>query len=147
MIPLSEVTGSLRRNLLDLKFALEREVRLSMEAAAKHARSLIGEEQPGWDALAESTLEEKARLGYPTPAPLLREGDLRDSIKGEAETTLEGVKGVVGSTDPIAIYHEAGTSRMPPRPFLAPSLMLAEPEIATTLGKLAVRALTPGEKP
>jgi len=147
MIPLADVIAGLKRNQLALKFALEREVRLGMEAAAVEARSFIGNEQPGWAALAESTLSDKERQGYPTPHPLERTGELKDSISGEAETFLGGVHGVVGSTSDLAVLHEVGTSRMPPRPFLGPALMLTEPKIAVALAELAARVLTPGSRP
>jgi len=147
MIPLADVIAGLKRNQLALKFALEREVRLGMEAAAVEARSFIGNEQPGWAALADSTIAEKQRLGYPTPHPLERTGELKDSISGEAETIPGGVHGVVGSTSDLAILHEVGTSRMPARPFLGPALMLTEPKIAVALAELAVRTLTPGSRP
>jgi len=146
LIPLSDVIAGLKRNQLALKFALEREVRLGMEEAAKKAKSFIGEQQQGWPELAASTIAEKSALGYPVPAPLLRDGDLRDSISGEAESGFREVVGIVGSTDPISVYHEVGTSRVPPRPFLGPALMLVEPELATALAETAVRALTPGAR-
>ncbi len=128
-----------------MKFALEREVRLEMEAAAELAKSFIGQEVPGWAPLTPSTIADKERQGFPVPAPLKRTSELQDSIHGEAESVYGGVRGVVGSTDEIAIFHEHGTSKLPPRPFLGPALMLAEPLIEKSLGALAVRALTPGE--
>ncbi len=124
MTPLADVIAGLKRNELALKFALEREVRLGMEAAAKLAKGFIGREVPGWAPLAESTLADKARQGYETPAPLKRTGELRDSIKGEAESLPGGVRGIVESDDPNALWHEVGTSREPPRPFLGPALMV-----------------------
>jgi len=146
MIPLADVVAGLKRNEFELKFALEREVRLGMEAAAKVAKSFIGSEALGWPELAESTLSDKERLGYPTPHPLERTGGLRDSIEGVAESVFGGVHGVVGTDDPNALGHEVGTSREPARPFLGPALMLTEPEIAAALGELAKRVLTPGSK-
>ena len=147
MTPLSEVIAGLKRNQFDLKFALERTVRVEMEAAAKLAQSFIGQEMPGWSPLADTTIADKARKGYATPAPLLRTGELKDSIKGEAESVPGGVRGVVGTDDPTAIWHEMGTSKMPARPFLGPAMMLTEPAIGAALGALAVRTLTPGARP
>lgn len=144
MMPLADVIAGIRRNLYAVPFALEREVGAGMAEAAKLAKSYIGNEQPGWAPLAASTIEEKAALGYEVPAPLLREGDLRDSIESEVETSGREVTGIVGSTDPIAIFFSTGTSRMPPRPFLEPAFMLTEPKITAALGELALRLLTPG---
>ncbi len=146
MIPLADVISGLKRNQFELKFALEREVRVGMEAAAKLAKSFIGQEMPGWDPLKPSTLAEKAQQGYETPAPLRRTGELADSIKGEAESVPGGVRGVVGTDDPTALWHEMGTSRMAPRPFLGPALILSEPVLGAALSELAVRTLTPGKR-
>jgi phage gpG-like protein len=147
MVPLSEYIAGLKRNQFDLKFALEREVRLEMEAAAKLAKSFIGQEMPGWDPLKSSTIAEKERGGYATPAPLKRTGELAESIKGEAESTTNGVRGMVYSEDPTALWHEFGTSRLPARPFLGPALVLSETAIGVALGALAIRTLTPGKRP
>src|SRR5574340_1454777 len=86
----------------------------------KTAKESIGEYQPesgpfpSWAPLADSTEAEKARLGYPVDAPLLREGDLRDSIEHE----VEGLEAVIGSKSEIAEYQEFGTEHIPPRPFI-----------------------------
>ena len=48
-------------------------------------------------------------------APWLRTGKLRASITCEATDTAA----VIGSSDPVAVYQELGTSAIPPRPFLA----------------------------
>jgi HK97 gp10 family phage protein len=85
----------------------------------KKAKALIGKENPFWPGLAASTLADKERQGYRVPAPLLREGDLRDSIEWTAPIH-EGdqVVGYVGSASKIALYQELGTSKIPPRPFI-----------------------------
>ncbi len=147
MLTLRQTAEHFRRAEFDLRFALEREVRLAMEAAAETAKGFIGQEMPGWDPLAPPTIADKTRKGYPTPAPLLRTGELRESIGAEAEAVPGGVDGVVGSTSRHASFHEIGSSREPPRPFLGPALMLAEQPLSTALGELAVRVLTPGERP
>lgn len=162
MMPIAEVIEGLKRHELELKFALEREVRLRMEGAAHEARGFIGHEMEGWAPLSPATMdgffseragryiEGKTELGYVNQVsatdPLLRTGGLRDSISGEAESVGLGVRGIVGSTSDIAAYQEVGTSTIPPRPFLGPALMLEEPKIAEDLGHLAVRTLTPGSR-
>lgn len=147
MTPFADAIAALRRNRAELPLALEREVAVAMEAAAKLAQSFIGEEMPGWTPLAEATLADKARKGYATPKPLLRTGELRDSIKGQAEPIPGGVRGVVGTNDEHAATHETGSFYEPPRPFLAPALILTEPVLASSLAALAVRTLTPGARP
>ncbi len=146
MISLADWIAHLKRAELALKFELEAEVGAGMASAAKTAKGYIGEQQPGWDDLAASTIEEKSALGYPVPAPLLREGDLRDSIESEVETRGTEVVGLVYSDDPIAEYQEYGTSRLPPRPFIVPALISTLPEIEHALGETLVRALTPGSR-
>lgn len=146
MMPVKEVIEGLRRHEFELRFALERDVRLNMEAAAKVSRGFLGEYQPGWAELAQATIDEKQRLGFATPSPLKRTGALEESIAGEAEEAGLGVRGIVGSSSDLAEIHEHGTSRIPARPFLGPALMLVETKISEDLGHLAVRALTPGSR-
>jgi phage gpG-like protein len=99
-------------------------------------------EFPAWAPLADSTEEEKARLGYPPDAPLLREGDLKNSFSHE----VRGLEAVVGSTDPVMVYHEFGTSRMPPRPALGPALYKNREAIQKLLGFATVTAIIDGER-
>lgn len=97
-------------------------VEVTTHAAAETARGYIGHYQgaaggyPAWAPLAPSTLREKERLGYAPPDnPLLRTGDMRDSIVSEAESLV----GRFGSDSKIALYQEMGTSRgIPPRSFI-----------------------------
>ncbi len=89
---------------------------------------------PAWAPLADSTEAEKVRLGYPAGAPLLRTGELRDSISH----TTKGDRTVIGSTDQRMVYHEFGTNRIPPRPVLGPALFRNKTHIANGLGKIAL---------
>jgi HK97 gp10 family phage protein len=96
---------------------------------------------PAWDPLAPSTIEDKAGLGFGPPdyAPLYRTGEMQESISGSAV----GLTGVVGSTDPVAVFHEFGTSKMPPRPFLARAVADVTPVLNVELGRVAVSILKP----
>lgn len=87
---------------------------------AETAKGLLGHEQPEWPPLAESTLEDKRRHGYPVPSPLLRTGEhIRDTIEvSEPERENGAMTCYVGSSSKIALYQELGTTRIPPRPFL-----------------------------
>lgn len=112
----------------------------------KDAKDKIGHYQgeagpfPEWKPLADSTEDEKARLGYPSDAPLLREGDLRDSIKHE----VEGLEAVIGSQSPIAGYQEFGTDHIPPRPFIGPAAFENKEKIQGILGAATVIGLSKG---
>ena len=70
-----------------------------------------------WAPLAESTiaLHNKAGVG---DTPLYLSGHLRESFSH----VTEGKTTTVGSTDPVMVYHEFGTSRAPPRPVLGPAM-------------------------
>lgn len=104
----------------------------------KEAKDVIGEYRAGynWPQLAQSTQEERARLGYPPNEPLLREGDLRASI----EHTVAWDAGYVGSNSKIAVYQELGTSKIPPRPFLGGAAAAKEKEVLELGAKAAKRA-------
>ncbi|MGD0188894.1 MAG: phage virion morphogenesis protein [Roseiarcus sp.] len=96
-------------------------IQLSVEKAASlvraNARDAIGNADNGygWAPLAESTIADKERQGYTTPAPLLRTGELRDSIG----ITMGHHVAWVGSNNDKAVWHEFGTNRIPPRPFIS----------------------------
>ena len=80
-----------------------------------------------WSQLKRSTQRERERHGFTPNDPLLRTGDLRDSIK----KAVYGSFAVVGSDSMIAVYQELGTHgvgvdpatgyHVPPRPFLGPA--------------------------
>ncbi len=108
---------------------------------ARKARGMIGVEQPLWPALAQSTIEDKARQGYKVPAPLLREGDLKRSIKIDAPyRNGEEVFGYVYSDSPIARYQELGTVSIPPRPFLSTAAMACEMQVHHILAASFLKA-------
>src|SRR2546429_278281 len=86
-------------------------VERACQIVQKKAKAAIGHEHELWPDLAESTIRDKAAKGYKTPAPLLRTGELRDSIK----YMVSGNEGCVGTDLERAPYLELGTSRMPPR--------------------------------
>jgi|GEM_PF-6223993 phage gpG-like protein len=82
------------------------------EHLEKKAKEKIGNYQWGWAKLEQSTEEAKARMGYPTNAPLLASGDLRESIGHEVEDHSV----IIGAKDEVMKYHEFGTEHIPPRP-------------------------------
>jgi len=99
------------------------------------AKRVIGQGYSSWPPLAESTIREKARLGYDVPNPLLRTGAMRDSI----EHTVEGHSAFIGSNSDIARYQEIGTSRIPPRSFLVQGAVTKLPEIARAIGDAVIK--------
>jgi hypothetical protein len=113
-------------------------VERACQIVQKKAKSTIGKTHDAWPPLAESTQEDRARKGYAANEPLLRSGELRDSI----EYTVSGTEGCVGSDSPIAVYQELGTSRIPPRSFLVSSAIASEDRIHRMVGASAVAALS-----
>lgn len=123
----------------------------AMEGAAKiiqhNAQDRIGEYQqatgpfPEWEPLADSTEAEKARLGYPTDAPLLRTGQLRDSIETEHSAT----EAIIGSKKKEAAYQEFGTEHIPPRPFLGPAAYDTREKVHNLIGAAVTGALVGGD--
>jgi HK97 gp10 family phage protein len=110
------------------------------ELASTMAAAYIGTYQTGWPQLAESTIKEKAAAGFEVPDPLLRTGEMRDSIKHEVDPILLEV--VVGSNDKRALWQEMGTVHIPPRPFLGLAMAQSQPYAIETFGKIAMTILT-----
>ena len=84
----------------------------------------------------------RANLSEPEGAgshdtPWVRTGALHDSISA----TANGLEAAIGSNDPAAAPQEMGTSRIPPRPFLAPAAAAAGEGIARAIGQNVANAL------
>src|ERR1700733_4246166 len=115
---IDEFTKFLSGELAAKRLPHAREV--ALETACKmivaEAKSAIGTYTFEWPQLAESTQAERAREGYPANEPLLRTGEMRDSISYTIDKP--GEEATVGSTSEIALWQELGTGKIPPRPFL-----------------------------
>jgi HK97 gp10 family phage protein len=145
--------GSLAALAAELSVIAMREIDVAQKHALKQAaniikkdaRAQIGHYQdgvgdyPAWAPLADSTEDEKARVGAPADAPLERFGDLKKSFKSEFENehTI-----IVGSIDPVMEYHEFGTSKMPPRPVLGPALFKNIDAIQELVGHTATAVIS-----
>lgn len=137
MISLGEWAAQLKAAAAACRPELEATLLVEMVRMGQEAAEMPGKEQGHWPPLAAATLYEKARLGYEIPAPLLRTGVLKGSIRGE----VSGLEGAIGSTDVKAVYHEFGTSRMPPRPIYSYTMQKNLPQLETAFGLLAMRLL------
>lgn len=143
--------GDLAAHMMSDTVAELRHVQRGLEVSAviieKTAKGEIGEYQDAigpfqdWAPLADSTEAEKARLGYPVDAPLLRTGDMRDSIKHE----VGEFEAIIGSTDPKMVYHEFGTTKMPPRPVIGPALFRNLEKVQELIGNAAVSGFVGGD--
>jgi phage gpG-like protein len=98
------------------------------EMVCEEAKRVIGEGYPYWPALKPETLARKMMN-----TTLLETGELRASIEWNAS----GNEGHVGSNNDKAVWHELGTSRIPPRSFLMGAAIVMEPKIY----KMAERAV------
>lgn len=93
----------------------------------KSAKDAIGTYEFGWPELAWSTKVDRFTHGFPENEPLLRTGELRDSITYNMDSN--GKEAFVGSDDEKAVWQEFGTSHIPPRPYLAGALYANEEKI------------------
>jgi hypothetical protein len=116
-----------------MKLAEEAVLEKACSMVEKEAKAVIGTYDYGWPQLAESTQEQRSRLGYAANEPLLREGHMRDSISHVVVPSEHA--GYVGSTSKIAAYQELGTGRIPPRSLLAGATMHKEHEIHEMMGR------------
>src|ERR1700730_3102090 len=98
------------------------------ELICAEAKRVLGTEGYDWPQLSPATLAHKMQSGM-----LLETGALRASI----EWNSSGNEGHVGSNFDRAVFHEFGTSKIPPRPFLAGAAMAMEDKIH----KMAARAV------
>lgn len=127
--------------------ALHEGLKAACVEVEKTAKGEIGTYQasigpfPAWAPLADSTEDEKARMGYPAESPLMATGEMQESYRNE----VEGLDGVVGTSDPKAIYHELGTTKMPPRPVLGPAVLHNRGRIERLIGEAAVVGILGGE--
>jgi len=109
----------------------------------KAAKARIGHYQPevgpypAWAPLAAATEAQKARMGFPSDAPLLASGAMRDNIS----TEMSGNEAVIGSPDDRAVYHEFGTSKMPPRPVFGPVAFNCAEEVGQLVGGAVIASL------
>lgn len=113
------------------------------KAIQKTARDELGHYQDAigpfveWEELADSTKQDRVSQGFTENDPLLRSGELRDSIQRE----VVGLDGYVGSEKDEAVYMELGTTKAPPRAFLGPAVYHQEGLIRSELGGALVRGL------
>lgn len=123
--------------------ALQAGLKRVAQVIEKTAKSEIGHYQPSvgpfqdWAPLAESTEQDKARLGYLLDAPLLRTGEMRDSISHE----VSGLEAVIGSPEEKLVWQEFGTKTIPPRPVLGPAAFRNKELIHKIVGAAAVSGL------
>lgn len=96
------------------------------DMAKRIARDMLGTYQPDWPALSPETLKQ-----WPSDTPLLRWGNLRNSIDYSVDESALTV--TLGTDDPMGMAHEIGSSTEPPRPYLSPAVAQAARELPMAL--------------
>jgi hypothetical protein len=118
---------------------------VALEIGAKiiqaEAKRVIGTYDYGWPQLAESTQADREAEGFPANEPLLRTGEMRDSIEYTVHADVGEAD--IGSNSDIAVWQELGTSNIPPRPFLAGAAAHKGDEVAKLIGEVMVAAMAP----
>ncbi len=142
--------GSLSLHFLAVEVATLKHLHESLEKCAvqieKTAKEEIGHYQSAvgpfaaWADLADSTEAHKARMGYPSDAPLEATGEMRDSFTHE----VHGLECIAGSKDPKMVWHEFGTPKMPSRSVVGPAALTQKEFIRRTLGHATVTGLIGG---
>ncbi len=107
--------------LIEQKYDIEHANEVALEVGAAMirdaAKAAIGTYTFPWQVLAASTQADRERQGFPANEPLLRTGEMRDSIG--VRIIKAGHEAEIGSDNQIAVYQELGTSTIPARSFLA----------------------------
>lgn len=119
--------------------ALKRAARIVETEAKAEIGTYQGAAPPfaAWAPLADATQADRVRKGFPADEPLLRTGEMRDSIGH----VVQGRVATIGSNSDKAVWQELGTETIPPRSFLGGALMRKLPEVGQELGKGVVGAL------
>jgi hypothetical protein len=132
----------LRKSIM-VDHVLEAALEASAQIVEDTAKAEFGSYQPrigpfeAWAELAESTKEERIKLGFTENDPLLRTGHLRSTI----EHTVDGLNAAIGSDDDIMVKMELGTGNVPPRAALGPAGMRTEKEIRELVGEAVMSVL------
>jgi HK97 gp10 family phage protein len=132
---LAEFALHLKQIERDMHEASRLIVRQACVMVAAEAKRVIGTDGYNWPTLSEHTKKTQ-------PGMLLETGEMRASI--EWSTSHDGMEGYVGSNNDKAVWQELGTSRIPPRSFLAGALHHEAPEIVKMAGKVARATIAPG---
>jgi phage gpG-like protein len=106
------------------------------QMVANAAKEALGTYEFGWVSLAPETIAHKMR----GDSPLLETGELRDSIQWNASEKI----GHVGSNLDKAVWMEFGTTKIPPRSFLA-AAAAQQGELIHKMAAKVVRAVMRGE--
>src|ERR1700730_12162172 len=114
---------------MEMKAVSHGVVARACELICAEAKRVLGTEGYDWPALSPATLAHQMQSGM-----LLETGELRGSI----EWNSSGIEAAVGSNLDKAVWHELGTARIPPRPFLAGAAVAMEEKIHKSAARAVV---------
>lgn len=103
-----------------------------------YQRENMGQFTP-WAELSDYTKADRRQAGFPENEPLLRSGELRDSI----EHSIGPLSFEVGSESPVMLWQELGITKtnLPPRPVLSTALFRMTEPIRERVGWAVKRNL------
>lgn len=123
-VTLRRFTAALNRMANNWDDLQESALEASGRRLQRAARGYIGDYQgavgpfPAWAPLAEFTIQDRISQGFTPDDPLLRTGEMRESIG----YTVRGRVVDVGSNDWVAYWQEFGTPTIPARSFIGRAL-------------------------
>lgn len=116
---------------MEIEPATQSALEKSAQMIETEAKRVIGTYEYGWPQLAPATRADRVAKGFPENEPLLRTGEMRDSI----EHTVGKNEAHIGSNNEKAVWQELGTSRgTPPRSYLGDAAMRKAPEVVSLIG-------------
>lgn len=122
-LSLSQLAETIARSAGKVRFETELAVVAIAKDIQSTAKEKIGTYQNeshgfnAWAPLAESTMQQREKLGYTANDPLKRSGELQESITMRSD----GNGAIVGTTEDVGLWMENGTEKIPPRPYLGPA--------------------------
>ncbi|SIO50139.1 Bacteriophage HK97-gp10, putative tail-component [Bradyrhizobium erythrophlei] len=122
----------------DIEIAKKTAIHVMAQMIAAEAKRVLGTYDYKWTQLAAATQADRMQAGFPANEPLLRTGELRDSIGYKVISDHEAE---VGSNLEIAVYQELGTVHIPPRSFLAAAAAHKGEDAAKVAGKIIADAI------
>jgi Bacteriophage HK97-gp10, putative tail-component len=122
----------------DIDVAKKTAIHAMAQMIADEAKRVLGTYDYDWPQLATSTQADRVQAGFAANEPLLRTGELRDSIE---YTVTSDHEAEVGSNLDIAVYQELGTATIPPRSFLAQAGAHQGEDAAKVAGKIIANAI------
>lgn len=138
---LLEFSGIMGSVAIETERLLAEQLELACEVIEHSAKEAIGTYDFGWQELAEVTKKDRVSKGYPENEPLLRTGELRDSIQHNVSTVpMEAYVGSDNWKAPIHEFGVVGPPRIPPRPFLGGAVVATEHEVTELFVQATRRA-------